>query len=107
MNQYTIYGATNRQILQQLGRAIKQRRINARLTQQTLAEKAGVKPLTIFSIEHGKNVSLETFIAIIRELGLLNLFYVDFLQEEALRPSLQIKSGRKVIHRVRKSKEEK
>jgi len=106
MNQHLIYGATNRQLLQQLGRAMKQRRINAGLTQQDLAEKAGLKPLTVFSLEHGKNVSLETFIAVLRELGLLNIFYADFLQEEVLRPSIQISRKKRIIQRVRKSKNE-
>jgi len=63
---------SNRQIHQEMGKRVKAIRLQKRLTQQEVAEKAGVSLYSITQIENGKSVSLSTFIPVLRVLRLLN-----------------------------------
>lgn len=51
------------------GRRIKEARIRAGLTQQTLAERAGLALRTLTRIENGEDIKLSTLSAIARVLG--------------------------------------
>lgn len=63
-------------IVQELGERIKQLRLNADLTQQDIAELAGISRKVVIQAEKGK-AQLETIVAILVALGLdkqLDLF---------------------------------
>ncbi|MCC6682274.1 MAG: helix-turn-helix domain-containing protein [Phycisphaeraceae bacterium] len=59
-------------ILSTLAERVRLARVDARLTQQELAERAGVSPLTIHKLEAGRNVSMETFLSVMLALGRLD-----------------------------------
>ena len=91
---------SNPAILSKLGARIKDTRIRKGITQVELAIAAGVAPLTIANIEKGKSVSTLIFIAVLRELDLLE--NLENLIPEAKISPLQLKKiqGKKRI-RVR------
>lgn len=62
---------SNTAILSELGGRIKRARIDQQLTQQALAQKAGVALRTISVIENGGDLRLENLIRILRALGYL------------------------------------
>jgi len=106
LNRSNIYGLNDKQILSELGKSLQRKRINSFMTQKELAEKIGVNPYTVTGMEKGRNVSLETFIRILRETGSLELLYTLFLQPEPIAPSVLFKLEKKKKIRVRKSKTE-
>ena len=106
LNRSNIYGLNDKQILSELGKSLQRKRINSFMTQKELAEKIGVNPYTVTGMEKGRNVSLETFIRILREVGSLELLYTLFLQPEPIAPSVLFKLEKKKKMRVRKSKKE-
>ena len=64
----------NRFILRELGQRIKEIRIKRSLTQQELAQNAGVSFSTIARIENGTSVNMENYMRILRNLNLLQNF---------------------------------
>ena len=107
INEQDIYGLTNKQLLKSVGLRMKEKRVNnAHLTQKELAARAGVSPMTVTGMEAGRNISLETFIAILRTLDELPVIYQLFIAPEPLRPSVQRKldkiKAKSVRQRVRK-----
>ncbi|WP_142783766.1 helix-turn-helix domain-containing protein [Changchengzhania lutea] len=63
----------NQDILEDLGKGLKQHRLNQNLTAKDLANKSGVSLRTITGFERGeKNISLLNLIEILRALRLLN-----------------------------------
>ncbi len=78
-----IYGCSNTMIVAALGKRVRDYRLRSRLTQEELAELAGVSTLTLKKLESGKltNIGLGNFVAILR--GLKQLECVD-----AILPSL-------------------
>ena len=107
-NEFNIYILTNRQIAKKTGEKIKHWRIAQRVTQQELANNAGLAVTTIIAAEAGKNVSFETLIAILRTLNKLEILETAFMQPEQIRPSLMYKFKKAQMktqkQRVRKSK---
>ena len=67
------YFMSDKAIREELGRHIKQMRINARISQQELAEKAGIARATITNFENGKGGTIDSLIAILRHLQKLNI----------------------------------
>ena len=67
------YFMTNEALLQYVGKQMRQMRINARLSQQQLAERAGVSRSTITQVENGKGMKMESVIAILRVLNKLEI----------------------------------
>jgi len=68
--------ATNDQVLFEITKRVKQRRLNLNITQQALANSAGLHVQTIKNFESGKSAKLITFIQILRvfdDLDSLNL----------------------------------
>ncbi len=59
-------------ILDELGRRLEQERLSRNLTQNELADLAGVSLRTVKNVEAGKGYGLATFIALLRALGLLD-----------------------------------
>ncbi|CCV65147.1 Transcriptional regulator, XRE family [Paracholeplasma brassicae] len=65
---------TNSQIISELGKRIKERRIALNMTQRDVAKDSGVSIRTISGFENGENISLDNLISILRVLRLLQEF---------------------------------
>jgi transcriptional regulator with XRE-family HTH domain len=63
---------TDAAVLEELGRRLRQTRLNGNLTQARLAEEAGVSAPTVNQLEHGKPVQLITLVRTLRVLDLLD-----------------------------------
>jgi transcriptional regulator with XRE-family HTH domain len=63
---------TDETILVELGRRLAQRRLELQLTQEMLAEQAGVSKRTVERIEAGATAQLSTLIRLLRALELLD-----------------------------------
>ena len=66
------YGMSDKAILRELGRRVKQRRLAKNLTQESLAEMAGVNRMTVVKLEQGKTSNLLTFVQVLHALGSLD-----------------------------------
>lgn len=62
---------TDANIVQAIGRFIKQKRLKANKTQMLLAKEAGLNPYTISQIENGVSVTLSTLVQLLRALDVL------------------------------------
>ena len=56
------YGMSDKAILREIGRRVKQRRLTKNLTQESLAKMAGLNRMTIVKLEQGKPSTLLTFV---------------------------------------------
>jgi len=65
--------ATDDAVLAELGQRLAQRRIDARLTQAELAERAGVSKRTVERVEAGESAQMTSLVRILRELELLSV----------------------------------
>ena len=72
-------------IVAEIGQRIRRYRLNGNLTQADLAERAGISLRTLQNAEGGQVTTIETLIAILRELGLLAQLEF-FLPEPPLSP---------------------
>jgi len=102
-----LYGYSNRQIMVELGRCIQRKRLNLNMKQSELAEKCGIGLSTVNGLERGRNTSLETFIAVLRELRELDALYMSFLKDEPIAPDVMLKLTKNQRLRARKPKIEK
>ena len=98
-----LFALTNKQLLIRFGKRIKRKRINAKLTQKELAEKAGVNSMTIVGAESGRNTSLETFIAILRALEDFQSIQAFFMEQEIIDPKILFRAQQKQRQRVKKT----
>ncbi|MCW8125680.1 helix-turn-helix domain-containing protein [Microbulbifer halophilus] len=64
-------GKSDRQILQTLGERLHRHRLHRDITQEQLAERAGLSVSTIKGLEAGRG-RLDSLIAVLRELGQLD-----------------------------------
>lgn len=94
----------NANVIQEIGARLKNQRINKRMTQQQLAEKAGVSLFTIAQIERGKSVSMTMLVAVLRVLRLLDNLDL-LLPEPKISPVALLQQQQKTIKRVRPKKE--
>ena len=60
---------TDAELARELGKRVRAHRIARRLTQKSLAAKAGVHVNTLRTLEHTGEVTLSSFIAVLRALG--------------------------------------
>jgi transcriptional regulator with XRE-family HTH domain len=65
-------GLSNTAIIEEIGKRLKTYRLKKRLTQQQLAERAGVSLFSVAQIENGKSVSLGILLSVMRALRLLD-----------------------------------
>lgn len=93
---------TNSEILRVIARFIKQNRLDCNITQADLSKHTGLHLNTLISCEKGGNISLKTFISILRSLNLLDLLSV-FKYEETLSPLLLSELQKKDKKRKRAS----
>jgi len=100
-----VYELNTPDICAEIGKKLKSIRINANLTQRQLAEKSGISLMTISGFESGRSqVSLLTFIQLLRALEHLEVIEQHFLQPEPVSPRLlyKMKRQRRKIVRHRK-----
>ena len=95
---------SNSEILQEIGERIKKLRISKKLTQQQVADKAGVSLFTMAKIEKGFSVSLSMMVAVLRVLRLLDNLELLF-PETQISPVTLLKQKKKIEKRVRSKKE--
>ncbi len=67
----TIYGMSDQAILKEIGGRLKRRRLNRNLTQQEVADQAGLTRMTVGEFERGASSSMMTLIRILRVLEAL------------------------------------
>ena len=58
-------------VLEEVGRRLAETRLEQNRSQESIATAAGVSRRTIIRMEAGEDVSLATFVRVIRELGLI------------------------------------
>lgn len=63
---------TNDAVLAELGARLQRARINLSLTQQALAQEAGVSRLTVEALEHGRSINTGNLLRILRALGMID-----------------------------------
>ena len=107
MNRNDIYGYGNLQILKELGKWIQRKRLNLNMQQSELAEKCGLSLSTVHGLENGRNTTLETFIAVLRELRGFDTLYLLFLSPEPIAPDILMKLTKNQRLRARKIKNSK
>ena len=76
---------SDKAILQEITHRVKQKRLNQNLTQQQLADKAGVHKNTITNFERGKNTSIISLIQILRAFNELQSLD-QFMPEPGVSP---------------------
>ena len=80
-----------------LGRRLKTLRKRAALTQEDLAERAGLNPKYISGIERGReNPTLDTLLRLVKELGAQPVEFFDF-DAEGMTPARMKKAATDLI----------
>ena len=92
--------ATSEQIEAALCQRLMRIRLARNTTQQQLATEAGVAPRTIGRLEKGEGVSLDTFIRVLKALGIQQSLET-LLPDPTIRPMDRIGSGPKERRRAR------
>ena len=94
------YFMSDRAVLRYIGQQMRQMRFNNQLSQQQLAERAGLSRSTITQVENGKGVNMESMVAILRALNKLEILNC-FESEALLSPILIAKLQGKIPQRIR------
>ena len=68
----SFYTVTDQAVLEELGRRLRQRRLDRNLSQNEVAQKAGVDRTTIGQLERDGRASLLTLVQVLRALGALD-----------------------------------
>ena len=92
--------SSNEEVLQVLGKRIRETRINMDMTQSEAAKKAGVTAKTISRIENGEDLAVSTMLNVLRALGLVQNMDA-LIPEPTARPSI-LMANDKEKQRVRK-----
>ena len=77
---------SNEKILEELGRRLQRERLNRNFTQAQLAANAGVARRTIVAVENGEGGNLDTLVALLRALGVIQALD-QFLPDPPLSPA--------------------
>ena len=97
------YFMTNDALLQYLGKQMRQMRLNEQLTQQQLADRAGVARSTVVQIESGKSMRMESVVALLRALNKLEILN-NFETQALVSPLLIAQNQGKIPTRIRARK---
>ena len=81
----TIYGMSDKAILQELGERLKRMRLAKNISQRRLGDLAGVDRTTISGIENGNPFDVLTLIKLLRSLDALEALDA-FLPEQGISP---------------------
>jgi transcriptional regulator with XRE-family HTH domain len=90
---------SNTGILREIGEMIRAIRLKRNVTQEQLAERAGVDRTTIVQLEKGRSATLLTFIQILRVLEKLELLN-GLLEEAEVSPLEAVKVMKKTRQRA-------
>lgn len=98
------YEYSTPELVRLLGERFKDYRMRCNLTQKEVAERSGIGLTTIHKFENGtaRNISLSTFILLLKVVGQINALY-DVLPELPESPYL-IRREEKKAQRIRHSK---
>ena len=103
-----VYGMSDRAILREIGHRLKRRRLEKNLSQQKLAELAGLNRTTIGEVERGVPFGVLTLVQILRALKALEELD-SFLPDPGISPlqlaKMKGKERRRASPRTTKSKE--
>jgi transcriptional regulator with XRE-family HTH domain len=88
-----------------LGGRIEATRLSRNITQADLAREAGVSLRTITRLESGEHASLDTFIRVLRALGLEDAL-AALIPDPAVRPVERVRGAARQRRRARKKKNE-
>jgi transcriptional regulator with XRE-family HTH domain len=94
---------TDREILMELGKRIRHKRIQKRFKQSDLAQRAGIHVYTLQKMEQGKSYNVSTLIQVLRALGELD-HLEHFLPPVEISPMDLLNSKEKTSKRVRNPK---
>lgn len=92
--------ATSAQIAQALGARLEQIRLSRNMTQQQLAEEAGLSTRTIGRFERGEGAALDTFLRVLIALRLQQPLET-MLPDPSIRPVERIATGGRQRRRAR------
>lgn len=92
--------ATSDQIESALGAQLERIRLTMNLTQTQVAKEAGITPLTLRRLEKGGGVSMDTFIRVMKALGLQQNLEV-LLPDPSVRPVERVRAAGKERQRAR------
>jgi transcriptional regulator with XRE-family HTH domain len=94
---------SNTAIVEEIGKRIKEYRLKKKLTQQDLAERAGISIFTVAQIEKGNPVSISMLLPVLRVLRLLDNLEM-LLPEIGISPVEMMKLRGRRPKRIRSSK---
>jgi len=86
---------SNTAVIQEIGKRMRDYRLRRKLTQQQLAEKAGISLFTVAQIEKGNPVSVSMLVAAIRVLRLLDNLELLLPEQEISPVELLALKGKK------------
>lgn len=85
-----------------LGKQIKRARLDANLTQEEVASRCGIAPLTVAKMEAGAGSRLASFIGVLKVLGLEN--QLEILVPQTPISPIQVKQQGHIRQRARARK---
>ena len=91
-------------IVKEIGKRLREYRLKKRLTQQELADRAGISLFTVTKIEAGKPVSISMLLPVMRVLRLLDNLEL-LLPEIGISPIEMLKIKGKPPKRIRAKKQ--
>jgi transcriptional regulator with XRE-family HTH domain len=94
---------SNSAIIEEVGKRLKDYRIRRKLTQQELANQAGISVFSVAQIERGKVVTMSVFLSVLRVLRLLENLEL-FIPEIGISPIELLKLKGKTPKRIKNSK---
>lgn len=92
--------SSNEEFLRELGKRIREVRVDMDMTQSEVAKKAGVTSKTIGRIENGEDLAVSTMLNVLRALGLAQNMDA-LIPEPTARPSMLMANEKERL-RVRK-----
>jgi transcriptional regulator with XRE-family HTH domain len=96
---------SNSAIIEEVGKRLKGYRFQRKLTQQELADQAGISVFSVIQIEKGKAVTLIVFLSVLRVLRILDNFEL-FIPEIGISPIELLRLKGKTPKRIKKSKKQ-
>ena len=108
-----IYTLADTVILSKIGNRLKRTRLKQNITQQSLAEAAGVSLSSVKKVEEGKIGTFESFLRVLRTLGMLEVLQ-PLTEEEQLSPNeyyelvhaARVKTRKRAARKLEKTEKE-
>lgn len=100
----SVYGQTDMEILREIGCRLKRKRLEKNMSQQRLADMAGLNRMTISEIERGSPFGVLSFVQILRALDALDEMD-SFLPDPGISPLQLAKMNGKERRRASRQNE--